>query len=200
VSSPSQKGRIVSLRRVSGETEAFSDEALVAACASGDPAALAALIERFHLVVYRFIARVRGRDTIDLDDLVQATFLEVARSARRFKGRSQVRTWILGIAANLARGDLRAAVRRRKMEASLIGLPTAAAPRPDEQAERRELIDRLGVALAALPHDLRETFVLCDLEDVKCADAATALGVREGTIWRRLHEARKALRAALEGR
>ena len=49
----------------------------------------------------------------------------------------------------------------------------------------------------ALPHDLRAAFVLCDLEEMPGVEAARALDVRAGTLWRRLHEARRALRAAL---
>ena len=58
-------------------------------------------------------------------------------------------------------------------------------------------MQRLLVALDDLPHDLREAFVMCDLEEVAGVDVARALGVREGTLWRRLHEARRALRCAL---
>ena len=72
-------------------------------------------------------------------------------------------------------------------------------PRPDEQAERRELLARVAEALAALPHDLQVAFVLCDLEQVPGVEVARALGVPEGTIWRRLHVARKAVRASVEG-
>jgi RNA polymerase sigma-70 factor (ECF subfamily) len=53
-------------------------------------------------------------------------------------------------------------------------------------------------ALAELPFDLRSAFVLCDLEEMSGADAAAALDVRPGTLGRRLFEARRALRAAVE--
>src|SRR5207302_1597733 len=62
---------------------------------------------------------------------------------------------------------------------------------------RGELVTRCGVAMAELPHHLREAFVLCDVEDMSGRDAAAALGVREGTVWRRVHEARRAVREAL---
>jgi RNA polymerase sigma-70 factor (ECF subfamily) len=58
---------------------------------------------------------------------------------------------------------------------------------------------RLKAAMEGLPHDLREVFVMCDLEEIRGVDAARVLDIREGTLWRRLHEARKALREALEG-
>ena len=68
--------------------------------------------------------------------------------------------------------------------------------------EHRDLVRRLGHLVAALPYDLRVAFVMCDLEEMPGADAARAIGVPEGTLWRRLHDARKSLRVSLteEGR
>jgi DNA-directed RNA polymerase specialized sigma24 family protein len=63
---------------------------------------------------------------------------------------------------------------------------------------RHEALRRIERVLEALPHDLRVAFVLCDLEGISGVDAARTLGVRPGTVWRRLHEARKELRARLE--
>ena len=51
--------------------------------------------------------------------------------------------------------------------------------------------------LAALPVALRECFVLCQLEGVSGPEAARALGIRPGTLYRRIHDARQRLRAAV---
>src|SRR5205814_1678289 len=141
-----------------------------------------------------------GAAAADLDDLVQAVFMEVARAARRFNGRSTPRTWIFGIAVNVARHHVRGAVRRRRV----IAEPDAERPsqvpggdRPDRNAEHRELLAALDRAVRALPDPLREAFVACEIEGLSGADAAKVLGVAEGTVFRRLHEARKALRAML---
>ena len=67
-------------------------------------------------------------------------------------------------------------------------------------AAQGEMMERLSAALDALPHDLRVAFVLCDVEEVPGVEAARALGVRQGTMWRRLHDARKRLRDMLGGR
>ncbi len=193
-------GKLRPLRRVEGRTDELSDQALVAACATGDSAALGALIDRFHQPVYRFVARLLGSDGNDRDDLVQQTFVELSRSAGRYRKSSSVRVWIFGIAANVARNQIRSITRRRRMETALGSIPLAPASRPDVELERRQLLAQLHVALVELPHPLREAFVLCDLEEVSALEAATILGVRQGTIWRRVHEARRALRAAVEGR
>ncbi len=192
-------GRLIPLRRADGRTEELSDEALVASSALGDTAALSALIDRFQQPVYRFVSRLLGSDGSDRADLVQATFVEVAHCAHRYRHESSAQTWIFGIAANLTRNQIRLLARRRRMERSLASVPARRASRPDDEAQRNELIGRLRAALVELPHPLREAFVLCDLENLPARDAATVIGVREGTVWRRLHDARRALRAAIGG-
>ncbi len=120
------------------------------------------------------------------------------RSAARFSRGGRVSTWVFGIAANVARHHVRGEARRRALLASVSERPPADVPRPDDIAEQRQRVDLIARALARLPHDLRVAFVLCDVEQVRPVDAARALGVREGTMGRRLHEARRALRQALE--
>jgi len=191
-------GKLVPLRRAVAAVGELSDEALLAATATGDLAALDALFERFHVAVYRFLGRLAAADEAARDDLVQATFLEARRGARRFRGGSSVKTWILGIAANLARHHLRGERRRREKHARYAEGAHAVPDRPDEQLERRELLREIADALAALPHDQLVAFILCDLEEIPGVEVARSVGVPQGTLWRRLHVARKAVRAAVE--
>jgi len=190
--------KLIPLRRVSGDVTEISDEALLAACGTGDAAALGALFDRFHAAVYRFAARLPTTDELARDDLVQATFLEIRRIASSFRGTSSVRTWILGVAANVARHQLRSERRRRVHQARFLeSLPDASAP-VEGDLERRRLLARIGEAIARLPHDQQVAFILCDLEQLPGVDVARALGIPEGTLWRRLHVARKAVRATIE--
>lgn len=189
-------GKVIPLK---AELAAISDEALIAACAKRDPNALGVLFDRYQSTVYRFLSRLSGTDARDLDDLVQATFLEVHRAASQFRGASAVKSWIVGIALNIARHHVRSEVRRKAMLSSYAESPKGDPARPDDNAERRQLMNKLYSALDTLPREQREVFVMCDLEEVRGVEAARILNVPEGTVWRRLHEARKALRAALEG-
>jgi RNA polymerase sigma-70 factor (ECF subfamily) len=180
---------------------AASDEALLERFARGHGEALGELFDRHHRATYRFLARLTGASLSDLDDLVQTVFVEVARAAARFDGRSAAKTWIFGIAVNVARHYRRGAARRRNVILDSDAERPSEVPgpdRPDENAERRELLAALGRAVTELPPLLREAFVACDIEDLSGADAAKILGVPAGTVFRRLHEARKALRAAMK--
>jgi RNA polymerase sigma-70 factor, ECF subfamily len=193
------RGKVVLLPRSTGAGGGFSDEALVAACAVGDAAALEALFDRYHADVYRFLGRLARADAQDLADLVQSVFLKVQRAAGRFRRGSQVKTWLLGIAVNVARNHARSEARRRVFLSALAGLPAERAPLPDETAAQREELSRVRAALASLPHELRAVFLLCEIEGFSGEEAARALGIRPGTLWRRLSEARNALRVLLEG-
>jgi RNA polymerase sigma factor (sigma-70 family) len=195
------KRAVVPLIRVEGLPSEMPDEALVAAIGAGASAALGALYDRHHVIVRRFLARLSGTDDRDLDDLVQATFEAVVRAARSFDNRSSARTWLLGIANNTARRHVRTEVRRRKLsEVVTLDLSGAAAVSdPGSDAAARERAVRLQQAILALPPKLRETFVLVYLEGLPGAEVARLLDAREGTIWKRLHEARAKLRGFLEG-
>jgi RNA polymerase sigma factor (sigma-70 family) len=176
---------------------AVSDDALVAACAAGENVALGQLFDRYNVAIYRFLTRMLGGGHPDLDELVNETFLNVHRSAAKFRGHSSVKTWITAIAANVARHHIRGETRRRAF------LRVFQIQRREDRVdttrsnENRDLVRRLGNLAAALPPDLRIAFVMCDLEEIPGADAARALSIPEGTLWRRLHEARMSLRSSL---
>jgi len=197
--SGSTTAKVIPIRRLSGATPELSDEALLAACATGDPAALGALFDRFHEAVYRLAGRFPRTDEAARDDLVQQTFLEVRRVASTFRGEASVRTWILGIAANLSRRAFRAEQRLRQRQAKWVAQPAVAIANVDAQVERRQLLAKIEAALGDLSRDQQIAFVLCDLEQLPGRDVARVLGIPEGTLARRLHDARKAIRAQLEG-
>jgi len=190
--------KLIALRRVSGDAPVMSDEALLAACATGDSVALGALFDRFADAVYRFAARLLRNDDLACDDLVQSTFLEISRTAASFRGTSSVKTWILGVAANIARHTMRSEQRRRAHQAGFLEKQQSVPVLVDAQVERRQLLARIAEAIDALPRDQQLAFILCDLEQLPGAEVARILEVPEGTLWRRLHSARKALRAAVE--
>jgi RNA polymerase sigma-70 factor (ECF subfamily) len=189
------EGKLLAFRRVSGRADELSDRALASAVAQGDQAALGALYDRFAGDVFRFLARLaRGAD---IDDLVQMTFLEAHRSAPRFRGASAVKTWLFGIAANLTRNHFRGEQRKRSAFELLGTLPVAPGPSAGEAITLEQQRRWLAAAVASLTPALREAYVLCVVEEVPGKEAARALGIREASLWRRLTDAREALRAAI---
>jgi RNA polymerase sigma-70 factor (ECF subfamily) len=175
------------------------DNALLAAVASGDNAALEELFQRLGDTVFRIMSRLRTIDRRDLDDVVQTTFLEVRRSAASYDGRASVGTWVIGIAMNVARHHARGEVRRRAAVSAIAEMPITTVPAlPDDEAAHRQLLARLAAAFDDLPADLQIVFTLCDLEGMRGVEVARILEIPEGTLWRRLHDARSRLRDRID--
>ena len=161
-----------------------SDEELMEAVARGDERALASLIDRYAARIHAHLCRMTG-DRDDADDLLQETWVRVARGARRFDPTRRVRPWLYGVASNLAR-DL---YRRRQVRArAALAEPSAAAPAaPVEGIDLRE-------RLARLPERLREVVLLRYYGDLDEAEMAAALGIPRGTVKSRLHGAIRELK------
>jgi len=183
-------GQLIQLRPAA-KVEDLSEQGLAAACATGDRAAQGLLFETHVDAVHRFIARMQGSDAASVDDLVQATFLAAFRSSGQFRG-PRLQSWLFGIAANVMRTHVRKEIARRRLATTLSDQPEVepAVPRDADVIKLRE-------AIGALPPKLRAVLVLVDLEGTPGGEAAQALGVPEGTLWRRLSEARARLRSAL---
>lgn len=173
--------------------DGLTDAGLVAACAAGDRAALGKLFERHVDAVHCFVRALYRSDPAAIEDVVQATFIAAYEASGRFVGTS-VKSWLFGIAANLVRGSARRE-RRRQTALRLVSETTDTSYRSGDLAT----LAKLPAAILALPHDLRTALVIVDIEGERGSDAAAALGIPEGTLWRRLFHARRALRAALGG-
>lgn len=174
-----------------------SDTDLIVAVAAGDLQALGELFDRHEPAVRRYLRRM-GIPRADVDDLVQATFLEITRAAPSFDAHRAARSWIFGVASIMLRRH-RHFLRRAAARISAWVTPEAEVEdTPAELFERSETERRFARAFAALSDKKREAFVLVTLEGLSGEEAAQALGVPVNTLWTRLHHARRELRAAID--
>ncbi len=188
----SQRKRAVEVRK---PVRDLSDEELLARCAEYDESAFSELFSRYRALAFRYISRLLStRSVHDIEDLVQQTLVEVWKSSGRFRRDWKPKSWILGIATNLSRHHLRTEARRFKAMKALSLQLESRVRRPCDDLEQEQLVRQLGEALQELPYDLRVAYVLCDIEGLRGVDAAQALEIRAGTLWRRLHYARKELK------
>jgi RNA polymerase sigma-70 factor (ECF subfamily) len=80
-----------------------------------------------------------------------------------------------------------------------VATSLAEQPSAEPVAPRDADVVRLRAAIDTLSPKLREVIVLVDLEGQSGVEVAELLGIPEGTVWRRLADARAKLRAALGG-
>jgi len=174
-----------------GLVVAPADEALIAAIAAGDRAAMRILYNRHRVRVFRFAIRL-VEDAASAEDVVSEAFAEVWRQADRFEGRSTVSTWIMSIARFKA-----LSVRRRRQE---IALDEKAAEAVADQYSTPEQIlletDRraqLRACLSQLSADHREIIDLVYYHDKTVEEVAEIVGVPKNTVKTRMFYARKRL-------
>ena len=166
--------------------------------AGGDLGALGLLFDRHHARVRAFL--LRAAPSADVDDLVQETFLAASRAADGYDGRDDARPILVGIAAQLVSRRRRSFARLRAM-LSRLGTATAepAAETPEDLVSRQGDEATVRAAVAALSDERRLALLLVEWEGLPGEEAARALGVPVGTLYRRVHEARAALKQALGG-
>ena len=173
-----------------------SDRELVERVAKGDRAAVRLLFMRHHARVYRFAARQTGSDMM-ADDIANEVFLELWRQAPAFEGRSEVSTWLLGI----ARFKALSALRRKKEE--WIGDDDAAAiPDTADTPEVAVMKDDKATALRgmvnALPEEHRTVIDLAYYHAKSVTEIAGILSIPVATVKTRMFYARKKLGEALK--
>jgi RNA polymerase sigma-70 factor (ECF subfamily) len=139
-----------------------------------------------------FVWRVLKRHGVperEIEDACQEVFVVVHRRADTFEGRSQLRSWLYGIALRVALAFRRKAhVRREQLGAE--GHDASAEPEQERAVEQQQDLSFLQAVLLELDAEKREAFVLYELEGMNVAELAAATEVPEGTALYRLHQAR----------
>src|SRR5690606_9230937 len=134
-------------------------------------------------------------------DVVQETFLRAWRGLARFRGESQISTWLHRIAVNTALTARRRAARDEN--ASLDSIDEVVAEStpyvdPERRGEVLDLRARLEAALDSLPPGQKAVVVLKDMEGWSHAEIADRLGISESAAKVRLHRAHRKLAQLLE--
>jgi RNA polymerase sigma-70 factor, ECF subfamily len=186
--------------------EDVADEALMRQFQSGESAAFATLMRRHIRSVYNFVARQTG--TSSAEDLTQEVFVRVVERAHAFKHEARFTTWLYAIARNLCIDHLRKMGRRQHPsldQPDEHGVPrgeTIPDPRPDASGERMasagEMRQKIEAALASLPEEQREVFLLREVVCLPFQEIAKVTGAPENTVKSRMRYALERLQEALE--
>jgi RNA polymerase sigma-70 factor, ECF subfamily len=155
-----------------------------------------ATIFRTHApLVHRALRRL-GVSEADAPDVLQEVFVVVHRKLGDFEGRSQLKTWIYGIAVRVAADHRKSAYVRRERATDQVPERAGSAPELKE-LERRERVLMLDRALGMIAPEKREVLVLFELEELPMKEVAAAIGAPLMTAYSRLYAAREDLKKAL---
>lgn len=148
--------------------------------------------------VASFLVRL-GVASADVDDGVQEVFTIAYRKGGFTPERATARTWLGAIAVRVASNRRRSArLHREQLEAAPATHLPSELPSAEHVLERREALHRVDRALQSLDLPHRAVFLLFELEGEDCMAIAEALDLPVGTVYSRLHTARKRFASAHE--
>ncbi len=174
------------------------EKALLARAKSGDADAVSALVERYAPQVLRFATKMCGHGE-DARDVLQESLIDAARGLADFRGDSSLGSWLYSIARSRCIKHRRKRTGEPASFASLdeVREDLAAGNRPDEEADARQLGERLERAIEALDPIYREVLLLRDVEGLTAPEVAEAIGLGVDAVKSRLHRARAQVRKHL---
>jgi RNA polymerase sigma-70 factor (ECF subfamily) len=174
---------------------------LVAETLAGNQLSFQLLVERYQTRMFALV-RHYTRSPVEVEDIVQDTFLKAYTRLPSFQQQSSFYTWLCRIAINTALDFLKRCGRNpvrgaEDPELSLgtdegaTGRPTGSpSPAPDARMERVEVARITKQVLDELPEIFRAVLVLREFEDMAYQDIADVLGISIGTVESRLFRAR----------
>jgi len=185
------------------------DVALMLRVKAGDEEALRELIERHQRAVISVIYRAIG-DAWESEDIAQRVFIQVFRSARRYKPTAKFTTWLYTIAHNAIRNEYRRRTRHAAESFDLMtqpgenGEPGAQladqrTSDPSQSAIESELQEKIKAAVRLLPEAQRTAVILCRFEGLPYEEIAEVLGCSVSAVKSLLHRARETLKENLRG-
>jgi RNA polymerase sigma-70 factor (ECF subfamily) len=175
---------------------------------SGDARAFRVLVQRHRGPVFNFILRYTGHKA-RAEDLLQETWLKVVRSSAEYEPKARFTTWVYTIARNLCvdsarketyrQADSLDAPARGDEEGKSMGesIGDDASQGPERAAHNARLRPKLTRALASLPEEQREVFLLREYHGISFKEIAEVTGVNENTVKSRMRYALEGLRKRL---
>jgi RNA polymerase sigma-70 factor, ECF subfamily len=163
-----------------------SDEALMLEIRRGSREAFEELFARYRDALYGFFRR-RLPSAARAEELTQDTFLAVLKAQVRYEPRAAVRSYLFGIAWNLASAERRRSGREGSGDAGEVAVGAST----EASLWVRE-------ALGRLEENEREILMLREYEQLSYEEIAALLRMPVNTVRTRLFRARMAMRALLE--
>ncbi len=183
------------------------DATLMLRVKQGDREAFEELVDKYKHRVMNVIYRTLG-DAAEAEDLAQNVFVQIFKSAHRYRVAAKFSTWLFTIARNLCLNEIR---RRSRHPAESLDLPHPEhTDQPRRQLEdantfpapdlllQEELEQKIQQALAGLPENQRLAIVLCRDEELSYEEIAQVLGCSLSATKSLIHRGRETLKQKLK--
>jgi RNA polymerase sigma-70 factor (ECF subfamily) len=183
------------------------DAALMLRVKQGDTAAFTELVEKYKQPVVNLACRTL-RDPTEAEDLAQNVFVQVFKSAHRYRVSAKFSTWLFTIARNLCLNEIRR--RSRHPAESLDATHPEQEDQPLRQFEDKktfsppedllhgELAEKIEEALAELPENQRTAILLCRQDELSYEEIAEVLDCSLSATKSLIHRGRETLKEKLK--
>jgi RNA polymerase sigma-70 factor (ECF subfamily) len=169
-----------------------------AAAAGGAVPDIVALHAAHAPFVWQSLQRL-GVRTADLDDMLQEVFVVIHRRQDDYRAIENVRGWLYAICVRVAARFRRRAYVRKELPVESVAdqIEAGAAASPEEAVSARQTRARLDALLDRMEIGRRAVLVMFEIDRMSCEEIAAAIGVPVGTVYSRLHTARRELQKLL---
>jgi RNA polymerase sigma factor (sigma-70 family) len=174
----------------------LTDRELIQQFVDGNETAFSILVNRHSGMVLGVCSRVLTT-LQDAEDAFQATFLVLAKKAKKGNWHSSIANWLYTTARHISWKLQRSAHRRKKLESQV---ESSSIPSILDQITGREAFLILDEELEKLSPIYREALIVCYLDGLPRDQAASRLGVPLATLMSQLDRGRKKLGDALNKR
>jgi len=155
----------------------------------GEEEAFKQLYTMTHKKVFHYLVRLLGNQHI-VEDILSQTYVEVWKTAEKFRGESRVITWIIGIARNLAMNELR----RNKAPEIELNEEIASQPSQFTDCAGSQRTEILRDALNKLSSNHREVLDLVFLQGMHYDEIAQVMHVPVNTVKTRVFYAKERIK------
>lgn len=157
---------------------------------AGDKSAFSELYQLLERPLYKFI-HLKLNDPHQSADILHDVFIEVWKGAKRFEGRSTVKTWIFSIAYR----KIMDVYRKKNRIETMAEVPEVVdeSPQPEELHHNTQRSAILRYCLDKLKQDHRTAIELAFFEDLGYREISEIVGAPEGTVKTRVYHAKSNL-------
>jgi RNA polymerase sigma factor (sigma-70 family) len=172
-----------------------SEKELLRVAPRGDTTAFGEVIKRYQYLVYSVALQI-ARDPMAAQDIAQETFISAFKGLRQLRSKESFASWLRAITRNSALSWQKKQKRVLPLEEARLLQSVPGTSVMEIKAER----DAASVFQAAvrqivssLSATLRIPILLCYVDGIPTAEAARFLGIKEGTLRKRLHDGKRKL-------
>jgi RNA polymerase sigma-70 factor (ECF subfamily) len=177
-------------------TDRLEDTALMLRYQDGDLSAFESLYRRHNDALYRYLLRLcLNRHTAE--DLFQEAWGKIIRSRDRYRPRARFKTYLFRVAHNCFIDHCRRNKRHTAEVASDVDAAMSDEDGPEDHVERILARRKLDQALASLPDEQRDVFLLYEEGGLTIDEIGLVTGVNRETAKSRLRYANAKLKTAL---